>query len=162
MRGQERFGRGLTKLSWAAGKSSKQKFSLAQINPSSQVDLPQEAETKRVPGKSELSFTGQIIHPILPACSIGPLFAKYFTSDSMGHEASLRVASTSTSTIESMGSRSGLVLQNGESAKVGVWTPYYCGFQVVCTCAYANRKVHLSYVAYPAYCFLTPCQCTIV
>jgi len=44
--------------SCAAGKSSKQKFSLAQSNPSSQVDLPSESgNLKRVSGKREVSST---------------------------------------------------------------------------------------------------------
>jgi hypothetical protein len=72
-----RFGRGLASVlgSWEVVKAE---VSLAQINPSSQVDLPQEAETKRVPGKSECLPQFRSFTPSLPACSIGPIVCSTF------------------------------------------------------------------------------------
>jgi hypothetical protein len=98
-----RFGRGLASVlcSWEVVK---QKFTLAQINPSSQVDLPSEAETKKSSRKARASSTVWTIHAHPPSLSIRPLFAQHFTSDSMGREASLRVASTSASATEATGS----------------------------------------------------------
>jgi hypothetical protein len=153
-----RFGRGRASVlgSWEVVEAEVQ---LAQINPSSQVDLP-EAETKKSSRKerSVLHSLDHSRHPPQLVLSDHCLLSISFLTP-WARSLPLRVASTSASATESIGSRSGLAYKTGKALEVSSGPLIIVGFKIRVYLCHANRKVHLSYVAYPAYCSLEHCHC---